>query len=221
MLLPVPDPMNNLIGVLMRFRKEKVEVMCDVEQMFYSFHVDPAHRDFLPFLWFEGNDPLKPITQYRMNVHLFGNGLSPAVAMYGLRRTGVDGEEEYGEEAKNFIYRNFYVDVDLALLPTAQRAATAKLQLYKVVSNSVKVMEAFPVKDRAKDCVTSTCAMIACQRNGCSEFSGTWSQTPSPSRRLCQRNHSPGEESCLSSTLCMTCLVSWYLSCLKGVRMLL
>lgn len=38
-----------------------------------------------------------------MNVHLFGNGPSPAVAMYGLRRTVVDDEEKYGEEAKNFI----------------------------------------------------------------------------------------------------------------------
>ena len=103
-LLPGPDLMNNLLGVLMRFRKENVAVMCDVEQMFHSFHVNPAHRDFLRFLWLEGNDPSKPITEYRMNVHLFGNGPSPAVATYGLRRTAVDGEEEYAEEAKNFIY---------------------------------------------------------------------------------------------------------------------
>jgi len=53
-LLPGPDLMNNLLGVLMHFRKENVAVMCDVEQMFHSFHVDPAHRDFLHFLWFEG-----------------------------------------------------------------------------------------------------------------------------------------------------------------------
>ncbi|XP_078350822.1 uncharacterized protein LOC144635607 [Oculina patagonica] len=161
-LLPGPDLMNNLIGVLIRFRKENVAVMCDVEQMFHSFHVDPAHRDFLRFLWFEENDPSKPITEFRMNVHLFGNSPSPAVATYGLRRTAVDDEEEYGEEAKNFICRNFYVDDGLASLPTAQGAidlvkgaqgtlATAKLRLHKVVSNSVEVMEAFPAEDRAKD----------------------------------------------------------------------
>ena len=161
-LLPGPDLMNNLIGVLMRFRKESVAVMCDVEQMFHSFHVDPKHRDFLRFLWFEGNDPTKPITEYRMNVHLFGNGPSPAVATYGLRRTAVDGEEENGEETKNFICRNFYVDDGLASLPTAGHAielvkgaqatlATARLRLHKVVSNSVAVMEAFPTEDRGKD----------------------------------------------------------------------
>ena len=156
--------MNNLLGVLMRFRKENVAVMCNVEQMFHSFHVNPAHRDFLHFLWLEGNDPSKPITEYRMNVHLFGNGPSPAVTTYGLRRMAVDGEEEYAEEAKNFIYIccNFYVDDGLALLPTTQGAinlvkgaqatlATAKLRLHKVVSNSAKVMEAFPAEDQAKD----------------------------------------------------------------------
>ena len=78
-LLPGPDLMNNLIGVLIRFRKENVAVMCDVEHMFHSFNVNPKHRDFLRFLWFEGNDPTKPVTEYRMNVHLFGNGPSPAV----------------------------------------------------------------------------------------------------------------------------------------------
>ena len=161
-LLPGPDLMNNLMGVLMRFRKENFAVMCDVEQMFHSFHVNPSHRDFLRFLWFEDNDPRKPIIEYRMNVHLFGNGPSPAVATYGLRRTAADGEEEYGEEATKFICRNFYVDDGLASLPTAKQAidlvrkaqetlATANLRLHKVVSNSVEVMEAFPTEDRAKD----------------------------------------------------------------------
>ena len=76
-LLPGPDLMNNLIAVLMRFHKENVAVMCDVKQMFHSFHVNPAHRDLLRFLCFEGNDPSKPIAEYWMNVHLFGNGPSP------------------------------------------------------------------------------------------------------------------------------------------------
>ena len=85
--------MNNLIGVLMRFRREKVAAMCDVEQMFHSFYVSPAHKNFLCFLWFKGNNLSKPIVEYRMNVHLFGNDPSPAVATYGLRRTALDCEE--------------------------------------------------------------------------------------------------------------------------------
>ena len=154
--------MNNLIGVLMRFCQENIAVMCDVEQMFYSFYIDPAHRDFLRFLWFQGNNPSKPIVEYRMNGHLFGNESSPAVATYRLHRTELDGKEEYGEEAKRFSHRNFYVDNGLTSLANVQQAielvknaqaslATANLPLYKVVSNSVEVMEAFPAKDRGND----------------------------------------------------------------------
>ncbi|KAK3731876.1 hypothetical protein QZH41_000340 [Actinostola sp. cb2023] len=157
-----PDLMNSLLGVLIRFRKERVAVMSDVEQMFHSFHVDPNHRDFLRFLWFEDNDYRKQVIEYRMNVHLFGNGPSPAVATYGLRKTVDHGEERCSEETKNFVRRNFYVDDGLISLPTAEEAidlitdaqavlATCNLRLHKVVSNSIEVMEAFPTADRAKD----------------------------------------------------------------------
>ena len=137
-------------------------MMCDIEQMFHSFHINPLHRDFLQFLWFEGNTAGKPIIKYRMNVHLFANGPSPAVATFGLRKTASDGEEEFGKAAMNFVHRNFYVDDGLTSLPTAAQAidlvtttqamlATANLRLHKVVSNSVEVMEAFSNEDRGKD----------------------------------------------------------------------
>ena len=69
-LLSGPDLMSNLIGVVMHFHKENIAAMCDIEQMFHSFNVDQPHRDFLCFLWFESNDPSKPIIEYWMNVHL-------------------------------------------------------------------------------------------------------------------------------------------------------
>ncbi|XP_074634093.1 uncharacterized protein LOC141892648 [Acropora palmata] len=161
-LLRGPDMVNSLLGVLIRFRRENTAVMCDIEQMFHSFHVNPLHRDFLRFLWFEGNTAGKPIIEYRMNVHLFGNGPSPAVATFGLRKTASDGEEEFGKAATNFVHRNFYVDDGLTSLPTAAQAidlvtttqamlTTANLRLHKVVSNSVEVVEAFSNEDRGKD----------------------------------------------------------------------
>ena len=160
-LLPGPDLMNSPLGVLIRFRRETTAIMCDIEQMFHSFHVDPNHRDFLRFLWFEDNKPGNPITEYRMNVHLFGNGPSPAVATFGLRKTAADGEEKFGEDAMKFVHRNFYVDDGLASTPTPKQAValvtatqamllTANLRLQKIVSNSIEVMEAFPVEDRGK-----------------------------------------------------------------------
>ena len=65
-LLPGPDLMNNLLRVLMRFRKENFAIMCDIEQMFFSFYVNSEHTDFLPFLWFRNNDPKQQIIEYRI-----------------------------------------------------------------------------------------------------------------------------------------------------------
>ena len=161
-LLAGPDLMNNLLGVLMRFRQESYGVMCDIERMFYAFHVNPEHRNLLRFLWFKDNDPRQEIIDYRMTVHLFGNGPSPAVATFGMRKTAEDGEEVYGEKTREFICNNFYVDDGLTSLPTEEEIIklvqdaqaclrTGNLHLHKVASNSALVMEAFPPEDRAKD----------------------------------------------------------------------
>ena len=161
-LLSGPDLKNSQLEVLFRFKMETTAVMCDIEQMFHSSHVDPEHRDFLRFLWYEDNTPGKRIVEYPMNVHLFGNGPSPAVVTFGLRKTATDGEEEFGENVAEFVHRNFYLDDGLASRPTAKEAidlvtatqamlATANLKPYKVVSNSVEVMEAFPAEYMGKE----------------------------------------------------------------------
>lgn len=90
--------------------------------MFYSFTVCEDHRDFLRFLWFEDNNLTKPVTKYRITVHVFGNSPSPAVAIYSLRRAAQEGHKEHGKNAKQFVMRNFYVDDGLTSLPTAEKA---------------------------------------------------------------------------------------------------
>ncbi len=45
-----------------------------------------------------------------MKVHLFGAASSPGCANFGLKRAADEGEEEFGEDAAEFIRRDFYVD---------------------------------------------------------------------------------------------------------------
>ena len=155
-LLAGPGLMNSLLGVLMRFRLEKIGAVCDIEQMFHSFRVDPKHRDFLCFVWFRNNDPSQEIVEYRMVVHLFGNGPSQAVAAFGFRKTADEGEEDHGTKVKTFIHQDFYVNDGLTSQPVklikgAQATLTsANLRLHKVASNSVAVMEAFPTEEQVK-----------------------------------------------------------------------
>nr|XP_022312019.1 uncharacterized protein LOC111117241 [Crassostrea virginica] len=56
-LLKGPDLTNNLVGVLLRFRSERIALTADIEQMFFNFLVHKQHRDFLRFLWYEDNNP--------------------------------------------------------------------------------------------------------------------------------------------------------------------
>ncbi|KAI4894213.1 hypothetical protein NFI96_027346, partial [Prochilodus magdalenae] len=65
-----------LLGVHIRFRKEQVVIMADIQRMFYCFRVREDHRDVLRFLWFRNNNATKDIRQYRMKLmvekHLVG-----------------------------------------------------------------------------------------------------------------------------------------------------
>lgn len=79
-LLSGPKFVNDLTGVLLSFRKDAVGIMADIKQMFYRLLVTEDHRDFLRFFL---SDPNEELIEYRMEVHVFGNTPSPAVAMYG------------------------------------------------------------------------------------------------------------------------------------------
>lgn len=114
------------------------------------------------FLWYEGNDPTKAIREYRMTVLMFGNSPSPAIAIYGLRRAALATQDEYSDEAIQFVLKNFYVDDGLASFPsdasaiqtlksTKEMLADSNIRLHKIASNSPKVMEAFPSEERAKE----------------------------------------------------------------------
>ncbi|XP_041434751.1 uncharacterized protein LOC121399034 [Xenopus laevis] len=127
-LLTGPDLTNMLSGVLCRFRKYPIAVMCDIEKMFHRFHVKEEDRDFLRFLWWEnGNTNTEPV-EYRMKVHLFGAASSPGCANYGMKHLAKQYERNY-PSAANFITKNFYVDDGLVSLQSADSAI-------KLVKNS-------------------------------------------------------------------------------------
>ncbi|KAJ8376418.1 hypothetical protein SKAU_G00069980 [Synaphobranchus kaupii] len=77
MLLTGPNLINSLLGVLCRFRKEAVAVICDIKKMFHQFFIPPGLRTYLRFLWWESGDLEREPQEYQMAVHLFGAASSP------------------------------------------------------------------------------------------------------------------------------------------------
>ena len=53
-----PDLANSLVGVLTRFRKNKVALVADVKAMFRQIKVHPRDQNALRFLWWTKGGPI-------------------------------------------------------------------------------------------------------------------------------------------------------------------
>ncbi|XP_045076512.1 uncharacterized protein LOC121564685 isoform X2 [Coregonus clupeaformis] len=160
-LLTGPELTNTLVGVLCKFRKGPIAIMCDVERMFHQFHVRPEDQDYLRFLWWENGDLMSPPSTFRMKVHLFGTASSPGCANFGLKHLAAKGRDQFNQNAVKFIQRNFYVDDGLVSVTSDAEAiqlikearglcSTGKLRLHKFVSNSKHVLKSIPKEECAE-----------------------------------------------------------------------
>jgi hypothetical protein len=86
----------------------------------------------------------------------------PDIRIYALKRTADDYEDEFGAEAADTLWRNFYVDDSLKSAPTADEAVSlvkglkgvcqkGGFKLTKFISNSVEVNQSIPLKNRAQN----------------------------------------------------------------------
>ncbi|XP_057694568.1 uncharacterized protein LOC130917316 isoform X2 [Corythoichthys intestinalis] len=160
-LLSGPDLTNTLVGVLCRFRKGQVAIMCDIERMFHQFHVATQDQDYLRFLWWEDGNMEKPPAVFRMRVHLFGAASSPGCANFGLKHLADQGKSKFSQATVKFIQHNFYVDDGLLSVNLEEEALqivrearelcdTAKLHLHKFISNCEKVIAIIPKEECAE-----------------------------------------------------------------------
>ncbi|KAK6195425.1 hypothetical protein SNE40_000861 [Patella caerulea] len=160
-LLQGPDLINNLTGVLYRFRKENIGLICDIESMYYQVRCSDHCKDYLRYLWWHNGDTTKKPEEYRMNVHLFGATSSPGVCNFALKTTANDFEQENGTEAANMLRRDFYVDDGLKSVETSEEAVElirnikemcrkGGFNLHKFTSNNREVLEEIPKEDRAE-----------------------------------------------------------------------
>ncbi|XP_069134375.1 uncharacterized protein [Argopecten irradians] len=125
-LLTGPDLTNALAGVLCRFRKSPIGIMCDIEKTFHQFIVDVKDRDFLRFLWWESaktQESELPIASSFIQRNFYVED--------GL--TSVETEDEA-----------------IQLVNDAQDlCANGGLRLHKFLSNNKRVVQAVPVSERA------------------------------------------------------------------------
>jgi hypothetical protein len=158
-LLQGPDFLNSLVGVIMRFQKDRVAIAADVVGMFHQVRVHQRDQDALRFLWHKDGDLSKPIVDYQMTVHLFGAASSPSVCCFALWKTAKNSI--CSPETAQTVERNFYMDDLLKSASSVQDALTLRkdltavlceggFKLTKWISNNRQVVEAIPADERAE-----------------------------------------------------------------------
>ena len=159
MLLQGPDLVNNLVGVLLRFREGKIALSADIEKMFYCVKIPTSDSNFLRFYWYKDDDIYSQPVAYRLRVHVFGAKSSPSCANYALQNciANIDNEA-----LKTKVKSSFYVDDFLLSIDTEENAlnvlksstnclAKCGFNLTEVCSNSKKLLKALPVEKLSKN----------------------------------------------------------------------
>ena len=175
-LLTGPDLLRNLVGVLLRFREERVALVADVEQMFHQVRVREEDQPALSFLW-RNLDQKKPPDVYQMMVVIFGAKCSPTLANHVLLRTAEEHQVDTAESraAVSAVRNNFYMD---DLLVSVKDAETAKrlqkevteivakggFRLTKWTSSSEEVLQQIPEEDRSAAGLDLACLGQGTQR---------------------------------------------------------
>ena len=106
-LLASPDLLISLIGILVRFREERIAFCADIEAMFSQVAVQPGDQVVLRFLWRESSD--SPVSVYQFLRHISGAKSFPASANYVLRRNAHDNSTQF-PTATEEVLNNFYMD---------------------------------------------------------------------------------------------------------------
>ena len=103
-----PDMLNNLLGVLLRFRENHVGFVGDVRKMYHSVQLSESDQHTHRFLWRDLEQGRKPDT-YVITAVSFGDKPASAIASLALRKTAELGEVKC-PVASNTIKGNAYMD---------------------------------------------------------------------------------------------------------------
>ena len=79
-----PVVQNSLIGVLTHFRFYLHALISAINKLYYQCVVDENDQYFLRFLWFQDNDPSKPVVHCRMTRLSFGLLFVRSAVLYCL-----------------------------------------------------------------------------------------------------------------------------------------
>ena len=105
-----PDMLNNLLGVLMRFREERVAFVGDISKMFHSIEIPLIDQMTHRFLWRDLDTSKEPDT-YVMTAVNMGDRPSATIAIVALRKTAEMSMAEFPKASKSVLSNSYMDDI--------------------------------------------------------------------------------------------------------------
>lgn len=131
LLLPGPDMLQSLLGILLRFREGQVALTGDIREMFPQIKIRNKDRDCQRYLWRACSS--EPVKEFRMSSLIFGASCSPFIAIYIKNRNAREFESQF-PEATNAIIKNHYMDDYLGTFDDVDQAARVAAEIVNVHS---------------------------------------------------------------------------------------
>ena len=157
-LEPGSNLMNDLGELILRIRRHKYVVCCDLQNMFLNIKVAPEDRKYLRM--FYRKDSSEPLKVYQFTVHAFGLASSPCVAMSVVRAHA----RKHGDRwpiAEKAIRENSLVDdiwllsdhkaeIERGIQEVVELMREMNISVHKWGSNCPELLEEIPEDKRAR-----------------------------------------------------------------------
>lgn len=98
---------DDLVNILLRFRKNRYVVNADIEKMYRRIYINPNQRNLQCILWRE--NPNEPLHTYTLTTLSFGLKCAPYVATRCLQQLAQENQEQFPQAAQA-ITNSMYMD---------------------------------------------------------------------------------------------------------------
>ncbi|XP_043202130.1 uncharacterized protein LOC122370531 [Amphibalanus amphitrite] len=131
-MLPGPKLQNDIVDLLLRFRRRPVALVGDIKEMFSQIWLKESDRCFHRFLWRNMECEREPDV-YESTRIIFGGRASPFLAQKVLLHHAEKEKEDF-PLAANIIKEETYVDDVMTCLETEEEARQAREELTQLLS---------------------------------------------------------------------------------------
>ena len=115
-----PSLLNNLCGILLRFRQEQFAFIGDISKMFHSIDIPIEDQMTHLSLWRNMESDKKPDT-YAMTVVNMGDRPAAAIAQTALRKTAEESYKHYPEASKIILQNSYMHDIPASVKSEEER----------------------------------------------------------------------------------------------------